>query len=76
MKLSQLKQLIKEEIEKELNKKKLTPEEEIFNKLEKEYWEGDNIKGLKNDERFLSLPKEMRDKLDRIIFNNMRQNFY
>ncbi len=54
----------------------LTPEETLFWELRDEYWEGDNLKGLVKDERFLSLPKDMQTRLHTIVFNNMRQNFY
>jgi len=48
----------------------------LYNQLEKEYFQGDNIEGLMTDERFKSLPREMRTKLHTVIFNNMRQNYY
>jgi hypothetical protein len=48
----------------------------LYNQLEKEYFQGDNIEGLMTDERFKSLPKEMQKKLHTIVFNNMRQNYY
>jgi len=73
-KISKLRQFIREEVEKELTKAE--EEEKLFSELEKEYWEGDNYKGLKNDERFQSLPKDKQEILDRRIFNNMRQNYY
>ena len=73
-KISKLKQFIREEVEKELTKAE--KEEKLFSELEKEYWEGDNYKELKNDERFQSLPKDKQKILDRRIFNNMRQNYY
>jgi hypothetical protein len=49
---------------------------DLYSQLEKEYFQGDNIEGLMSDPRFKSLPREMRTKLHRVIFNNMRQNYY
>ncbi len=50
--------------------------DDLYSQLEKEYFQGDNIEGLMNDPRFKSLPREMQTKLHRVIFNNMRQNYY
>jgi predicted transcriptional regulator len=76
MKKSELKQIIKEEIKKVLAENTPLTPEKTYQELRKEYWEGDNLEGLYNDERFKSLPKKMQDKLSLIIFNNMRQNYY
>jgi hypothetical protein len=68
MKLSQLKQLIKEEIKKELDKKELTPKEikKIYDDLMDDYAKEGRpafTKGLKSDPKFLKLPKDKQDKL-------------
>lgn len=50
--------------------------DDLYSQLQKKYWQGDNIEGLMSDPEFKSLPREMQTKLHRIIFNNMRQNYY
>ena len=65
MKLSQLKELIKEEIKKKLDKKELTPKE-IYDDLMDDYAKEGRpafTKGLRSDPKFLKLPKDKQDKL-------------
>ena len=68
MKLSQLKQIIKEEIKKELDKKELTPKEikKIYDDLMDDYAKEGRpafTKGLKSDPKFLELPEDKKEEL-------------
>ena len=67
MKLSELKQIIKEEIKKTLNEN-LT-HEEIFNTLKDEYFEGKTTKDLVKDKRYQDLPKDMQTRIYTIVLN-------
>jgi hypothetical protein len=72
MKKSELRQIIKEEIEKALNK----TNDEVFFELKKEYYDGSEYDKMIKDERYLSLPRDLQTKLKTIIQNQIRQNYY
>ena len=67
MKLSELKQIIKEEIKKTLNEN--STHEEIFNTLKDEYFEGKTTKDLVKDKRYQKLPEKMQERIYNIIRN-------
>ena len=67
MKASELKQIIKEEIQKILNEN--STHEKIFNELKDEYFEGKTTKDLVKDKRYQDLPKNMQERIYTFVLN-------